>query len=158
MADTVGWFNAWGVKTGVCIQENVTVDQLKDIAAQWLIAHPEARHLSERKAMMPLIAPPHFLIDEIVLVDVLALFLSIATVSFLWYVLKKIFPDEVKYIGFFLTFIIVIVPFVILVYFGGAVINYNAIAIRLDRPEVTSDRRCGSFLHRSDGVAMVDLA
>ena len=86
--------------------------------------------------MMPLIAPPHFLIDEIVLVDVLALFLSIATVSFLWYVLKKIFPDEVKYIGFFLTFIIVIVPFVILVYFGGAVINYNAIAIRLDRPEV----------------------
>ena len=29
-----------------------------------------------------------------------------------------------------------IVPFVILVYFGGAVINYNAIAIRLDRPEV----------------------
>jgi len=53
--------------------------------------------------MMPLIAPPHFLIDEIVLVDVLALFLSIATVSFLWYILKKIFPDEVKYIGFFLT-------------------------------------------------------
>jgi len=51
--------------------------------------------------MMPLIAPPHFLIDEIVLVDVLALFLSIATVSFLWYILKKIFPDEVKYIGFF---------------------------------------------------------
>ena len=51
--------------------------------------------------MMPLIAPPHFLIDEIVLVDVLALFLSIATVSFLWYVLEKIFPDEVKYIGFF---------------------------------------------------------
>ena len=32
--------------------------------------------------MMPLIAPPRFLIDEIVLVDVLALFLSIATVSF----------------------------------------------------------------------------
>ena len=58
--------------------------------------------VGERKAMMPLIAPPHFLIDEIVLVDVLALFLSIATVSFLWYVLKKIFPDEVKYIGFFL--------------------------------------------------------
>jgi len=51
--------------------------------------------------MMPLIAPPRFLIDEIVLVDVLALFLSIATVSILWYVLKKIFPDEVKDIRFF---------------------------------------------------------
>jgi hypothetical protein len=46
--------------------------------------------------MMPLIAPPRFLIDEIVLADVLALFLSIATVSILWYAPKKIFPDEVK--------------------------------------------------------------
>jgi hypothetical protein len=86
--------------------------------------------------MMPLIAPPRFLIDEIVLVDILALFLSIATVSILWYVLKKISPDHVKDIRFFLTFIIVIVPFVILVYFGAAVINYNAIAVRLDWPEV----------------------
>jgi hypothetical protein len=86
--------------------------------------------------MMPLIAPPHFLIDEIVLVDVLAFFLSIATVSFLWYVLKKTFPDEVKDFQFLLTFIIGIVPFVILVYFGAALINYNAIAIRFDWPEV----------------------
>ena len=31
--------------------------------------------------MMPLIAPPRFLIDEIVLVDVLALFLSIAAAA-----------------------------------------------------------------------------
>jgi hypothetical protein len=37
---------------------------------------------------------------------------------------------------FFLTFIIAIVPFVILVYFGGALINYNAIAIQFDWPEV----------------------
>src|SRR5215469_12743777 len=98
--------------------------------------------------MMPLIAPPRFLIDEIVLVDVLALFLSIATAFILWYVLKKIFPDQVKDIQFFLTFIIVIVPFVILVYFGGAVINYNAIAIRLDRPEVLplNDRRASSLV------------
>ena len=84
--------------------------------------------------MMPLIAPPHFLIDEIVLVDVLAFFLSIATVSFLWYVLKK--TDEVKDVRFLLTFIIAIVPFLILVYFGTALINYNAIAIRFDWPEV----------------------
>jgi hypothetical protein len=86
--------------------------------------------------MMPLIAPPHFLIDEIVLVDVLAFFLSIATVSFLWYAPKKTFPDEVKDFQFLLTFIIAIVPFLILVYFGTALINYNAIAIRFDWPEV----------------------
>ena len=86
--------------------------------------------------MMPLIAPPRFLIDEIVLVDVLAFFLSIATVSILWYVVKKIFPDEARDLRFFLTFILVVIPFVIIVYFGAAVINYNAIAIRLDWPEV----------------------
>ena len=86
--------------------------------------------------MMPLIAPPHFLIDEIVLVDVLAFFLSIATVSFLWYTLKKTFPDEVKDFQFLLIFIIAIIPFVILVYFGAALINYNAIATRFDWPEV----------------------
>jgi hypothetical protein len=71
-----------------------------------------------------------------VLFDVLVFFLSIATVSFLWYILKKNFPDEVKDIGFFLTFIIAIVPFVIIVYFGAALINYNSIAVRLDWPEV----------------------
>jgi len=84
--------------------------------------------------MMPLIAPPQWLIDEILLVDVVAFFLSIATVSFLWYVLKK--TAEVKDFRFLLTFIIVIAPFVILVYFGAALINYNAIAIRFDWPEV----------------------
>ena len=86
--------------------------------------------------MMSLIAPPRFLVDEIVLFDVLVFFLSIATVSFLWYILKKNFPDEVKDIGFFLTFIIAIVPFVIIVYFGAALINYNAIAKQFDWPEV----------------------
>jgi hypothetical protein len=86
--------------------------------------------------MMPLIAPPRFLIDEIVLVDVLAFFLPIATVSFLWYVLKKTFPDDVKDFRFLLTFIIAIVPFVILVCFGAALINYNAIAIQFDWPAV----------------------
>jgi hypothetical protein len=85
---------------------------------------------------MPLIAPPRFLIDEIILVNVLAFFLSIATVSFLWYVLKKTLPDEVKDIGFLLTFIIAIVPFVILVYSGAALINFNAIAIQFDWPEI----------------------
>jgi hypothetical protein len=46
--------------------------------------------------MTPLTTPSPFLIDEIVLVDLLALFLSVVTVSILWYVVKKIFPDDVK--------------------------------------------------------------
>ena len=85
---------------------------------------------------MPLFAPPRFLIDEIVLFDVFVFFLSIATVSFLWYVVKKIFPDDVKDLEFFLTFIVAVVPFVIIVYFGAALINYNAIATELGWPEV----------------------
>ena len=43
----------------------------------------------------PTTASP-FLIDEIVLIDALALFLAVATVSILWYVVKKIFRGEVK--------------------------------------------------------------
>src|SRR5262249_49666324 len=66
------------------------------------------------------------LVDEIALIDVLALSLAIVTTSILWYVVKKAFPDEVKDIQFFLTFIVVIVPFVMLIYFGMAVINYDA--------------------------------
>ena len=59
-----------------------------------------------------------------------ALFLAVATVSLLWYVVKKAFPGEVKDLQFLLTFIGVIVPFVIIVWFGLAVINYDAIAAR----------------------------
>jgi tungstate transport system substrate-binding protein len=69
-----------------------------------------------------------FLFDEIGLIDLLALVVAIATVSTLWYVVKQVFPDDVKDLQLFLTFIIVIIPFVMIVYFGLAVINYNAIA------------------------------
>ncbi|HZH84116.1 MAG TPA: substrate-binding domain-containing protein [Phototrophicaceae bacterium] len=69
-----------------------------------------------------------FLFSEIVLIDLLALVLAIATVSILWYVVKKIFPDDVKDLQFLLTFIVVVVPFVIVIYFGLAVINYDTIA------------------------------
>jgi hypothetical protein len=60
--------------------------------------------------MMPLTTASSGLVGEIVLMDVVALFLSIATVSVLWYVAKKIFPDEVRDVRFFLTFIVVVVP------------------------------------------------
>ena len=66
------------------------------------------------------------LIDEIVIFDLLALCLAVVTVNIIWYVVKKAFPDEVRDLPFFLTFIVVIVPFVMFIYFGVAVINYDA--------------------------------
>jgi tungstate transport system substrate-binding protein len=69
-----------------------------------------------------------FLFDEIVLIDLLALLLSVGTVYIIWYVAKRIFPDEVKDLQFFLSFIVVVIPFVIIIYIGLAVINYDAIA------------------------------
>jgi hypothetical protein len=69
--------------------------------------------------MSPLTNPSPFLSDEIALVDLLALFLAISTVSILWYVVKKTFPDEIIDLRFFLTFILAIVPFVMIVCFGG---------------------------------------
>jgi len=63
-------------------------------------------------------------------------------VSILWYVVKKAFPDEVKDLQFLLTFIAVVVPFVLIIWFGLALINYDVIAalagwpliLPLDRP------------------------
>ena len=68
----------------------------------------------------------HWLVDEIILIDLVTLFLMVATVSILWYSVKKIFPGETRDLRFFLTFIVVVVPFVMLIYFGVAVINYDA--------------------------------
>jgi hypothetical protein len=73
--------------------------------------------------MTPLTTPSPFFIDEIVLVDLFALFLSVVTVSILWYVVKKVFPDDAKDLQSFLTFIVAPVPFLVIVYFGLAVIN-----------------------------------
>jgi hypothetical protein len=75
-------------------------------------------------------------IDAIELIELLALVVAIATVSILWYVVKKAFPDEVKDFQFFLTFIFVAVPFVMLVCFGLAVISYDVIAGRSGWPLV----------------------
>jgi hypothetical protein len=77
-----------------------------------------------------------FLFDEIVLIDLLALVVTIATVFILWYVVKKAFPDDAKGPRLFLIFIVVIVPFVMSVYVGLAVINYDAIAARSGWPLV----------------------
>ena len=63
---------------------------------------------------------------EIILIDLVTLFLMVATVLILWYGVKKILPEETRDLQFFLTFIVVVVPFVMLIYFGLAVINYDA--------------------------------
>jgi len=63
---------------------------------------------------------------EIILIDLVTLFLMVATVLILWYGVKKIFPGQTRDLQFFLTFIVVVVPFVMLIYFGLAVINYDA--------------------------------
>jgi hypothetical protein len=95
--------------------------------------------------MRPLATASLGLIDEILLVDLLAMFLSVATVSILWYVVKKAFPNEVRDIRFFLTFVVGIIPFVIFIYFGSAIIIEDAIAappwpmpmpVKLSRPDV----------------------
>jgi hypothetical protein len=77
-----------------------------------------------------------FFSDEVVLINLLALVAAIATVSILWYVVKKAFPDDVIGLRLFLIFIVVIVPFVMSVYFGLAVINYDAIAALSGWPPV----------------------
>jgi tungstate transport system substrate-binding protein len=76
------------------------------------------------------------LFGEIGLIDLLTLVVAIATVSILWYVVKKAFADDVKDLQFLLTFIVAVVPFVIIIYFGLAVINYDAIAGRSGWPLV----------------------
>jgi hypothetical protein len=42
--------------------------------------------------MTPLTTASPYLVDEIVVIDLVALFLAVATVSLLWYVVKKGFP------------------------------------------------------------------
>src|SRR6516165_2273994 len=86
--------------------------------------------------MMPLTHTSPTLIDEIILIDFVALFLAIVTVSILWYLVKKLFPNEDRDVRFLLTFIGVVVPFVMLIYFGLAVINYEAIAVWSGWPQV----------------------
>ena len=59
------------------------------------------------------------LLFEIIFVYVAALFLTVAT---LWVLLKTIPRDELRDASLLFTFVIGIVPFVMLIYFGFAVI------------------------------------
>jgi len=110
-------------------------DVKKELGQQfidWLISPDGQKTIAnyeiEGKPLFYVTNTSPFLFDELVLINLLALVVAIATVSILWYVVKKTFPDEVTDLQFFLTFIAVVVPFVTLVYFGLAAINYDAIA------------------------------
>ena len=74
------------------------------------------------------------LVYEIIVVDLVALFLAVATVWVLWYFLEKTFPDDVRDLQFFLTFVIVIVPFVMLIFFGLATLRFDAVATQSGWP------------------------
>ena len=75
--------------------------------------------------MTTIITPAH-VTSELSLVGFVAAFLTAATVWIVWYVHETIFP--VRDLGFFLTFIIVFVPFVMLIYFGLDAIIDDAVA------------------------------
>jgi hypothetical protein len=80
-----------------------------------------------------LIAPAHVTF-ELFIIGVVATFLTAATVWVLWYVFETIFPDDVKHLGFFLIFIIVLVPFVMLIYFGLDAVIDDEVATRAGLP------------------------
>jgi hypothetical protein len=65
--------------------------------------------------------------SELLLFGLVPLLLAFATIWIVWYVLQKIGSDEVKGIQSFLTFILVVVPFVMLVYLGLAIVFYDAL-------------------------------
>ena len=74
------------------------------------------------------------IIEEIAIVDLLAFLLSVAAVEIVWYCAKKAFPTEVGNVQFFVMFILIIVPFVMLICFGLAIINYDLMAMRSGWP------------------------
>ena len=108
----------------------------------------------------------YFLFGEIVLIDLLALVVAIATMSILWYVVKKAFADDVKDLQFSFD----------LHCCGCSVCNNHllragchklrcdswtvrlAVGLAVRQPIVATDRRCISFLYRPNDVAMVGLA
>ena len=65
------------------------------------------------------------IVFELIFFGFLPVFLIVATVWVLWHVLEKIDPNEVKHIQSFVTFIIVVVPFVMLFYGGLAILIYD---------------------------------
>ena len=62
---------------------------------------------------------------ELIFFGFMPVILIVATVWIVWHLLEKIDPDEVKSIQSFVTYIIVVVPFVMLFYGGFAILIYD---------------------------------
>jgi hypothetical protein len=77
---------------------------------------------------MTTIIAPADVTPELILIGLVATFLTAATVWVLWYVFETIFTDDVRDPRFFLTFVIVFVPFAMLIYFGLDALIDDAIA------------------------------
>jgi len=62
---------------------------------------------------------------ELIFFGFMPVFLIVATVWIVWHVFETIEPKEVKSIQNFLTYIVVVVPFVMLFYGGAAILIYD---------------------------------
>jgi hypothetical protein len=65
---------------------------------------------------------------EVIVIDMVMLAFTVATILILFYGSKKIFPADFRQPQFFLTFIIVMVPLIIQFYQGLALLNYDSAA------------------------------
>jgi hypothetical protein len=105
------------------------------------------------------------LVDEIILIDLVTLFLMVATVSILWYGVKKIFPGETRDLQFFLTYRCDRSVCNAHLFWVGdhklrcdGLIVWLGTSVAVKGPIVAADYRFDSFLYRPNGVAMVELA
>jgi len=64
-------------------------------------------------------------VSELILFGFVLLFLTVVTVWVVWHIFEKIGPNEVKNIQSFVTFIVVVVPFVMLSYGGLTILVYD---------------------------------
>jgi hypothetical protein len=67
-------------------------------------------------------------VPDIILLGLLALLLFVVTITALWEIEKELNPSGAKTLGFILIFAVVFVPFTMLIYFGMAIVIYEATA------------------------------
>jgi hypothetical protein len=67
-------------------------------------------------------------VPDIILLGLLAFLLFVVTITALWEIEKELNPARVKTLDLFLIFAVVFVPFTMLIYFGMAIVIYEATA------------------------------
>jgi hypothetical protein len=72
--------------------------------------------------------------SEIIFLELVALFLTVATIRILLSAIQKLTPDDFGDPQIFWIVILVMIPFVMLVYFGLAIIICNEVTARSGRP------------------------